>query len=120
MSLESPRAQAGSPVCAEVVLLFFAHVAGWTEERMLRVGAWCVSRLWDGMENFKVGAESLQPFLILSFSSWPASCRPVTPPVTSSYVLLLSPGLVGQLSLKLYLLLINFTVDPLPGGVKYV
>lgn len=34
-------------MCAEVVLLFFAHVAGRTEERMLRVGAWCVSRLWE-------------------------------------------------------------------------
>jgi len=45
--LRSPRTQAGSPVCAEVVPLFFACVAGRAEERMLRVGAWCISGLWE-------------------------------------------------------------------------
>ena len=40
-------------MCAEVVPLFFACVAGRAEKRMLRVGVWCILRLWERDEDLQ-------------------------------------------------------------------
>lgn len=81
--------------CVQRLFLCFLHV--FQDRQRKRCSGWVsdASQVCGrGMETFKVGAGSLLSFLAL-FSSWPASHRPVTPsPVTSSRVLLLSPGLV--------------------------